>query len=236
MPEGTKSIPQCVQHAVSDSNRYVKVNGHNNWFLVLEANSPLPVNFSKTMHERILRTEVYTLHGGEIIDKSDFERRIRLAATQEIDYEHIANKYGTILIRPIGSYMPLRGNEIIDEKIDNGFNETHFPLDDSEFGEVVICENDKTAEHKWVEYLKSRFPNKTIATINFFDLRTDDEVSELFKRAKFITFSTTFSKYEWFEKLTRHLNPNHKVIGFCHNADNWEKALTINSNVEIVSS
>lgn len=216
------------------TNRYVKVKGHNNWFLVLEPNTSLPNNFSTVMQEKILRSEVYTLHGGKTIDKSDYDRRLKLLATKEIDYEYIANKYGTILIRPIGSYMPLRGNEITEEKFDSNFNQSYFPLDDCCFGEVVICENDKKAEYKWVQYLQARFPNKTIATINFFDLRTDGEVNEFFKRAKYITFSTTFSKYEWFEKLNRHLYSCHKVIGYCHVEDNWKKALEINPEVEII--
>lgn len=215
-------------------NRYVKVKGHNNWFLVLEPNATLPTNFSPVMQEKILRSEVYTLHGGKTIDKGDFDRRLKLLATTQIDYEYIASKYGTILIRPIGSYMPLRGNEITEEKFDNNFYESYYPLDDSSFGEVVICENDKIAESKWVRYLQANFPNKTIATINFFDLRTENEVAEFFKRATYITFSTTFSKYEWFEKLNRHLNSNHKVIGYCHIADNWKKALEINPEVEVI--
>lgn len=215
-------------------NRYVKVKGHDNWFFVLEPNMSLPNNFKPVMQEKILRSEVYTLHGGKNIDKGDFDRRLKLLATKEIDYENEANKCGAILIRPIGSYMPLSGNEITSEKLDSDFNQSYFPLDDSCFGEIVICENDKIAEYKWVKYLQSRFPNKTIATINFFDLRTDDEVAEFFKRAKYITFSTTFSNYEWFKKLNRHLNSYHKVIGYCHVQDNWAKALEINPDVEII--
>jgi hypothetical protein len=187
------------------------------------------------MQEKILRSEVYTLHGGMTIDKSDFDRRLKLLACQQIDYQTIASKYGTILIRPTGSYMPLHGNEITEEKFDSNFNDSYFPIDDSSFGEIVICENDKKAEEKWIKYLQSVFPNKTIATINFFDLRSEEEVAAFFKRAKYITFSTTFSKYEWFEKLSRNLNSNHKVIGYCHNEENWKTALEINPNVEIIN-
>jgi hypothetical protein len=210
------------------SNRYVKVEGHPNWFLVLEENQSLPDNFNIVMQEKILRSEVYTLHGGMTIDKSDFDRRLKLLACQQIDYQTIANKYGTILIRPTGSYMPLHGNEITEERFD-----AHFPIDS--FSEIVICENDKKAELEWVKKLQKMFPEKAITTINFFDLRSEQEVSEYFKHAKYITFSTTFSKYEWFEKLSRNLNSNHKVIGYCHNEENWKTALEINPNVEIIN-
>lgn len=207
-------------------NRYVKVEGHSNWFLVLEANSIEPIGLSEKMQEKILRSEVCALHNPNA--KMDFVHRVKIAATRLLDYESLANKYGSILIRPIGSFMPLRGNEITDEAFD-----LDFPID--EFAEIVICENDKDADYKWVEYLKSRFPNKKILTINFFDLRSDDEVEKYFSKAKYITFSTTFTNFDWFEKLSKFSNQSHNIIGYCHVVENWKKAEEINSNVEIVS-
>ena len=95
-------------------------------------------------------------------------------------------------------------------------NQQRGPVDNDLFTEVVICENDKTAEPELVNYLQDRFPNKTISTINFFDLRSEKEVNEIFKKATYITFSTTFSNFDWFKKLSNNLSENHKVIGFCH--------------------
>lgn len=207
-------------------NRYVKVKGHSNWFLVLEANNKEPNGLSETMQEKILRSEICALHNPNA--KMDFVHRVTLAATMRLDYESLAKKYGTILIRPIGSFMPLYYNEITEETFD-----TDFPIE--EFAEIVICENDQKAEYKWVEYLKSRFSNKKILTINFFDLRSENEVEKYFSKAKYITFSTTFSRYEWFEKLTK-FSKGKKVIGYCHNKDNWQKAKEINPNVEIVDN
>lgn len=209
----------------SDLNRYVKIKGHPNWFLVLEADSDEPNGLSETMQEKILRSEVCALHNPDA--KLDYVHRIKLAATRDIDYESLAKKYGTILIRSIGSYMPLYYNEIIEETFD-----TIFPIE--EFAEIVICENDQKAEYKWVEYLKSRFPNKKILTINFFDLRSENEIEKYFSKAKYITFSTTFSKYEWFEKLTK-FSSDKKIIGYCHNSENWKCAIDINPNVEIIN-
>ncbi len=207
-------------------NRYVKVKGHPNWFLALEAHKDEPNGLSEIMQEKILRSEVYNLHNKEV--KPDFIRRVIISATKKIDYEMLAKKYGTILIRPIGSFMPLYGNDIVEETFD-----INFPIED--FAEIVICENDKEAEYKWVKYLKSRFPNKKILTINFFDLRSENEVEKYFSKAKYITFSTTFSRYEWLEKLTK-FSSSKKVIGYCHNSENWHKANKINPNIEIVSS
>ena len=163
-------------------NRYVKVKGHENWFLVLESGDYEPDGLSEIMQEKILRSEVCALHDPNA--KMDFTHRIILAATRNIDYESLAKKYGVILIRPIGSYMLLSGNEITEEVFD-----TDFPID--EFGDIVICENDQKAEYKWVEYLKSRFPNQKILTINItpivnnpkdimdlFYIENDDKIQE----------------------------------------------------------
>ena len=215
-----------VSGSNGELNRYVKVKEHPNWFLVLEANNEEPNGLSETMQEKILRSEVCALHNPEA--KMDFVHRITLVATRAIDYESLAKKYGTILIRPIGSFMPLYYNEITEETFD-----TDFPIE--EFAEIVICENDQKAEYKWVEYLKSRFPNKKILTINFFDLRSENEVEKYFSKAKYITFSTTFSRYQWFEKLTK-FSSGKKIIGYCHSSENWKRAKEINPNVEIVSS
>lgn len=205
-------------------NRYVKVKGHANWFLVLESDNDEPNGLSETMQEKILRSELCDLHNPEA--KIDFVHRVTLVATRNIDYESLAKKYGTILIRPIGSFMPLYDNEITEETFD-----TDFPIE--EFAEIVICENDQKAEYKWVEYLKSRFPNKKILTINFFDLRSENEVEKYFSKAKYITFSTTFSRYEWFKKLTK-FSKGKKIIGYCHDPKNWKLANEINQNVEVV--
>lgn len=177
------------------------------------------------MSEKILRS-IFTLQNDNSESRKDFKHRLQMAALNQLDYESITKKCGTILIREIGSYMLLKGNEITEEKFDE-----HFPIED--FAEIVICENDKRSEYKWVNYLKSRFPNKKILTINYFDLRSDNEVEKFFSKAKYITFSTTFSNYEWFKKLNRNLK-DQKVIGFSHSNEKWKEALKIYPDVEII--
>jgi len=207
-------------------NRYVKVKNHENWFLVLESDNKEPDGLSEIMQEKVLRSEVCALHNPN--NKMDFVHRVKILATRMIDYEGLSKKYGTILIREIGSFMPLSGNEITEETFD-----VNFPIE--EFGEIVICENDRRAEFKWVNYLKKRFPDKKIVTITFFDLRSEEEVEKYFEKAKYITFSTTFSRYSWFEKLSKFATKSHKVIGYCHIKDNWKRALEIKRDIEIVS-
>jgi len=206
-------------------SRYVKVKGHTNWFLVLEADSKAPDGLNEVMQEIRLNSEVCDVHNPQ--PRMDFTHRITLAATRNIDYESLAKKYGTILIRPIGSFMLLLHNEITDEKFD-----TDFPIED--FGEIVICENDQKAENKWIRYLQKNFPNKKIVTINFFDLRSEEVVEKYFSKAEYITFSTTFSNLDWFKKLSK-FSGNKKVIGYSHDKEKWVQAKEINPNVEIVS-
>lgn len=206
-------------------NKYVKVKGHNNWFLVLSNTDYEPDGLSENMQEKILRSEVLRMHDPNA--ELGWEQRVVMVATREINYEALSRKYGTILIRPIGSFMPLRGNEITDEVYDKDF-----PID--EFGEIVICENDQHPEYKWVDYLKNTYPKKKIVTINYFDLRSEHEIKQYFDKADFITFSTTFSDLEWFKKLTKLMQGKHQVIGHCHDKDRWGSALEINPYVKVI--
>jgi hypothetical protein len=209
-------------------NRYVKVVGNSNWFLLLTKNDIEPEGLSEDMQEKLIRTHVYGLHNNPKGARMDEWQRMMMVATRTIDYPRLVEKYGTILIRPIGSFMPLRGNEITDETFS-----LHFPI--NEFGEIVVCENDRIAEGKWIDHLKHNYPNKSIKTINFFDLRSDSEVKEYFDQAEIITFSTTFSNMEWFKKLARNVTDSHKVIGYSHDESKWVEALEIYKSIEIVS-
>lgn len=207
-------------------NRYIKIKGHTNWFLLLSAEENESVGLSDIMQEKILRSEVQSLHNPEV---KDYVQRLTLVAARTINYEQLANKYGTILIRPSGSFMTLLDNEIIDE-----IYGTDFPIDD--YAEIVVCENDKSAEYKWIDYLKQRFPNQKITTINYFDLRSEDDITKYFNHAKYITFSTTLTQLDWFEKMIKLVTDKHTIIGYCHIADNWIKATEMYKNIEIVDS
>ncbi len=210
-------------------NRYVKVVGHNNWFLVLTKDDVIPTGLSETMQERVLRSEVSSLHDPNISPSRDLDiiHRITLAAVHTLDYEKLVMECGSILVRPIGSFMLLNHNEIIQETFD-----IDFPIE--EYGEIVICENDCVAEYKWVKYLEKRFPNTKIVTINFFDLRSENDIVKYFSKAKYVTFSTTFTNLNWYEKLTKFADYRHTIIGYCEDEENVRKAMLINDNVEMV--
>lgn len=206
-------------------NRYVKVEGHPNWFLVLSQDDIIPIGLNENMQEMLTRSELCKLHNP--VETPDLLHRLKHIAINGLDYGALVEEYGTILIRPIGSFMVLTHNNIIAETFD-----MDFPIED--FGDIVICENDAKAEYHWVLYLQKRFPNTKIITINYFDLRSENEVEKYFEKAKYITFSTTFSNLGWYEKLTKFASKRHKIIGYCADAELTKLAMEINSNVEMV--
>lgn len=210
-------------------NRYVKVEGHPEWFMLLSETNPEPDGLSENMQERIFRSHVCKLHDDSVEARLGLTHRIIMTATRNLDYTNLVNKYGAILVREIGSYMLLHNSKIVDEIYSD-----IFPI--TEFADIVICENDEKSEYEWNKYLMKRFPGKTIKTINYFDLRDEKEIEKYFEKARFITFSTTFSKFEWFEKLTKYASNKHTVIGYCHDPSKWEDAIKINKNVQIIES
>jgi len=208
--------------------RFVKVQGHSNWFLVYEPNTNIDYNLNEVMKEKLFNTVVMNgLHG--VVDKGELEYLVKKQGVNELSYERVAKKIGTLLIRPIGSYMPLRGNTITDECFSD-----NFPIDN--FADIVICENDAHAELKWVEYLQNRFPSKKISTINFFYLRTEVEIKEYFEKAQIISFSTTFSNYDRFTKMVKSLNNSHMIIGYSHCPEKWDDALKVYKFIEVVKN
>jgi len=209
---------------MKDAHWYVRVKGHSNWFLRIDDRHLGPDGLSATMQEKILRSQVCKVH-----DRRDVMgpmHRLILAATREVNYAATAARYGTLLVRPSGSYMLLQGNEITEERLD-----LDFPID--KYGSIVICENDEKPERYWVRYLRERFPEQVIVTINYFDLRSDYDIFRYFDNADIITFSTTFSSYDWFRRLTEH-QMGKKLIGQCHVESAWANALKINQTVERV--
>lgn len=208
--------------------KYVKIKGHNNWFLVLKKGNKVPEGLSETMQKRMLRKVWHGVHGNGEPNYSD---RAIIKACEEIDYERIL-ELGPLdmLVRPFGSYMFLAK----DVKVTRVKYSEDFPTDN--FGTIIICENDDKANYKWEKYLAKRFPEETVEVINFFDTQSDTKIKEYFKHAKHVTFSTTFSSLVWWHKLVKNLYKNNKVIGYCHEKRNWKEALKIYSNVEVVKA
>lgn len=188
-------------------NKFVKLKGWSNWTLVVDKDFEDIDELSVQKSEEILRKLVVELHTPSV--KLDAWRRIILVATRKLDYENLVEKYGTLYVQEHGSFcIPHEELEIVDE-----IYSTHFPIND--FADILICENDASCNFEWKEYLKETYPDMSIKTIPFFDICDETKVKEYFDNAKLITFSTTFSDLEWFKKLKRNLNKNHKVVGHC---------------------
>lgn len=149
-----------------------------------------------------------------------------------IDVDAIYSKYNQpLLISEGGGYSLLKDKLDIAETIESEY----FPTD--QYYDVVICENNGTPEKFWFDYLTKRFPDMTIGTISNFSTRSEDEIKKFLKNAKFVTFSTTFLNLDWYDKLLKSLTAENKVIGYCHIAEAWSKALEITPNsvnIEIV--
>lgn len=215
-------------------NKYVKIKSphigvYSNWFLEYNDSFSLLdwAKFNDKMQTRLIQDRFLTcinkVHG-KVEDRSNW---LVLNALKAIDYSSLYKKYGKLYVRENGTYMTIGdGYEIVEEIYCN-----HFPVTDG--ADIVICENDRSSESFWMNYLMERFPNKSIKTINYFSSRTDEEVKEYFKGAEFITFSTTFSDYEWFKKAIRNKNEKQKLIGYTHIPEKWEGAKKIYKNIEI---
>src|SRR6478735_4586574 len=122
-------------------NTFVKVKNYPEWFILLSNTDTINNDFTETRKTIIKRSEVFTLHNQ---DKDlDFRSNIILNSLDHLDYNKIVQEIGTILIRENGTYMPLRGNEIIEKTL--GY---YYPI--NETGEIVICENDKLPEPKLI--------------------------------------------------------------------------------------
>lgn len=209
-------------------NKYVKLKGYEGaWYLLYEQGTN-DFELNERMKTQMYRSQICKLHNNTPKSRKDIQFVATLKAVENIDYERASEKIGTILIQKNGSFMPLRGNEIILE-----YYSPHFPIEDH--AEIVICENDEKPEWDWLEYLQKRFPNKTITTINYFDQRSDCEIIEYFHKAKYVTFSTTFSKFDWFEKLSKNICVHNKIIGYSSDESKWQEAIDIHGpNMEII--
>lgn len=134
-----------------------------------------------------------------------------------VDYYDKAREYGcAVHVRESGTWMTA-----LEEDIEKRVVSIGFPVKESE---IVICENDQFAESFWVAYLQNRFPGKSIETLNFFSQRSVEELKQNFENIKYITFSTTFTSYDWFNNLLE-AQSGQELIGYCHVHDSWEKAL-----------
>ena len=67
--------------------------------------------------------------------------------------------------------------------------------------DIVVCENDPVAEDWWIELLRKKYPDYSICVLTRFSERDHKDIASHFEAAKIISFTTSFSSYEWFDKL-----------------------------------
>ena len=216
--------------------KYVKIKGYDNWFLVLSKDTDNSKFIKLTQNK--LWTEWVTkgLHGSETATKVErfknlctTHQQLYVQAIYDIDYNKAVDKYGTIYINLKGGYMTLSDN-IIEEEIYSNY----YPID-TQPKYIIVCENNYKPEYDWIQYLQTRYPDKPIYVINHFHLREVEEIKELIKDCKVLTFSTTFSDIQWFINLVKaNKEYNKPIVGYCHIKENWKQALEIHPSIEVV--
>jgi len=217
-------------------NKFVKIKGYpENYFMVISKVEDLPNGIDDQMSERMISTV-----GKELIKPKDYKPssmfmdRYNFACHHKFDYEATLNKTDRpLLIRSIGSYMLLLDSHEIEETI-----YAHDFPSENENADIVVCENDMEAETLWIDYLNIKFPNQKIKVLNFFGTRTEESIKESLKNVEHITFSTTFTSLDWFEKIIKNISKDKHILGFCHVPERWEevKAISKDLNLEIVES
>lgn len=208
-------------------NKFVKIDGYENWFLVVEKENQIPPrNVLKNMHNK-LRGMVAS---EKLKVTNQTFARLQLIDQNPMGAEHYASmltKYKrTLLLRENGSFMYLdEAYEITDTFHSESFD---FPVDGEGEFEIVVCENDFEGDESWMEYLTKRFPHLKIRIINLFRHRTIDEIKKMMAGAKYVTFYTTFSNLDWVEKMAECVEPTkQKIIGYSLDKSKWKSALQI---------
>lgn len=207
-------------------NTYVKITGHKNWFREILPDDPKDIEFNWNMQERILKAtarEYFYPKTDNTLLRQQAIARVNVVRNNFCDYFEVARKYNCpVYVRENGSYITVAPS--IGQKVEKRILAHGFPVKPAE---IVICENDEFPEPFWLAYLIRRFPGKTIETINYFNQRSIDEVKDAFASADYITFSTTFSSYNWYEKAVSVATANQKVIGYAYSESSWKQALKI---------
>lgn len=192
--------------------------------------------------------EKSVVNGKALLDNSrkgynDFFERVQYVNTHSgPDYKAVYLKHKNIgggaklLIKQNGSFFVIYPDS--DLTITDIRTSDHLVWDDSNGATIAIIENDHNAEPDWLDYLSKRFPNQPYRLLNTFSLLDDETVKEMLKGIKTVTFMTTFTSLEWYEKLLRNIGPDKvDIIGYSSNNEKWEevKEIELNGNrLEIV--
>lgn len=215
--------------------KFVKIADYPNWFWFVESADDLDTEFVDARQAEIrefIARDLYTDETKSTI-RPDWITRVQTSLMFNPNYGELLSKYDKpLLIRKNGSYMML-GDDL---RITYTLHSDDFPSEDITNVDIVICENDPMPEPKWVEYLNGRYPNKSILTLNLFSNRGASLVDEL--NVPMISFSTTFSSYDWFERILDTIIRNRwtgkTILGYSHDPTKWNIPDDIRDKVDAV--
>lgn len=213
--------------------KFVRLEGYpHDYFMVVKSVDELPQDIESVMSERMRSTVGNELTSPKEYPADMFFERYHYVCHNSVDYRKILEKYSylnpVLLIRQIGSFMLL--NE--DHKIVDTIYSHDFP-DVNDGAPIVVCENDSDPEPIWMNYLQKKFPGEKIRVLNFFNTRSEESLRKSLKNVKYITFSTTFTSLEWFEKITRCVSDGQKIVGFSHVPERWDEVRRLASGLDL---
>ena len=199
---------------------YVKIKGYEHYFLLLSKDtlSNTDTEYLQERHLEVVKWDMYHRKGDPNSGiRPDWIHRVRFAAEYPIDYGEALERYSQIVVNHAGGYQPLRGLEVENIIYQDVLQ---WP---SQNTDIVIMENQIYPEPKWLEYLTLNFPTKTIKTVSHTHLLSTEQIKAEISRAKIISFSTTFTDYQWLINTLLAANPNQKIIGYCGDKTRWDE-------------
>jgi hypothetical protein len=214
--------------------KYVKIKDfqgvHAGWYMVLTPTDNMPEGFEDTQTDRLIQaTQDEFSKALQSGSKTYDILKVAYAHQHKVNYKKMLDKGHTLLIRQIGSYNILSPSmEIVDECYSN-----YYPVDGKY--DIVVCENSVSGEPEWLDYLAKRFPDKIVRVVNLFWTRDRQEISEIFSKCSTITFYTTFTNTDWYNKILECASPSHAILGYTMDTDKWE-SVEVPENLEIVTS
>ena len=212
--------------------KYVQISGYGDqWFWLIESIDDIDDDTTDELQEKmeaVVKSDLYT-DGSKTNLKLDWLARVSAVQANPVDYSSMFLKYGPIVVREIGSFMLYDSNSVV-----NTIMADKFPSKNSS-ADIVVCENDYHPEMPWIVYLNRLFPDQCINVLNLFRTRKNLSV-EL--NVKYITFYTTFTNYDWFERILDTILENgwtgKKIIGHCVDRDRWTFPIGIYEKVTSV--
>lgn len=217
-------------------NKFVKVFAYNqyytNWFLWITkedfynmSDTDLHV-FQKNMLNQLLKPSKNGIESQLELASKAAKFQFALKNPVSEGWQSMFNKYpgSILLVRQNGSFMCFdpETDKILEEVERKDFM---FPEDKP--NDILICENDPEPEQWWVDNLNKRFSQKKITTLGNFGNRSQEEIDYYVANSEIISFTTTFTTVEWFNKLCIALGKTqNKTLYFhCKDENEWDNVL-----------